>query len=855
MEKGTVYLVITSAAVVLLALLGFAIIHPDISAVIENMAAPRVPFHNDTNTAHPFLLFHNIYETPGYQHTNVNPWKTWEQSVLDSADSSLATDFSTRWDGDYVSVRAGKASDLALAYQITGNTSYADKAREALLNMGIGSAPDPQKNMTQLLGYCLAYDWVQPYLSTGDDTAIRDELAMLADKAYLGLNYNNTRRSLIKAVDYHLQWYPIVGIAGVTLNDYANPNNLTLSSGPYEWQQAGTNDLFVNDTLHDYDQSLVSFQWDGQGNDMLGSYKMYYTDDFMWWAQIYTHYYGRNFFDAYPDAEKAFMSEIMSSLPDHYSNNFAADGNVLYTYQGAFENLLNSQDRAAVQYYLGSVDSGLLPYSRTLIPLDAAGAGFLYTTYQDFSGVTPSPPAQASVLDYNSSYQVFRGSWKNDSEWMGLITYDTNTLSNRNNAHHDQLSFEYYGRGDLLLADAGENRAVLDKSYGTFEIDHNTVAFEDPKSPFSTSPWSNSTARGIFKGSDRGLVTPSNISSIVEAPWMELVDSNVTVTKVVKDSQYTSMPLSSKIGYERCVLFPEKEYFVVIDRLEGSEPWTYRSVFRPTSLNIVPTADKDGDKTYSEDEIGYVKGNLTIGNTPSSWLYMPYKAEISSGLTTNQITWATTNPYGRDVELLIYTVPSSEVLTEKYVGRISGYNAPNEVYSPDVIFRSGPTDSLYRATVLLSRYSSQPQKIPQTLQVTGNGNAMAVESRGYTDYIYTGKGSSTFGAFSTDADILFARDTDGSLDEYTILSGKYVNYNNKPLIDSNTTLGYLTLKQDDNKLTFIVKAGKSTQIKLYPVSPLRTAQIKMDGQLYSYKPIDDGGLMIDISSGEHTFEI
>jgi len=175
------------------------------------------------NAEHPFLLFHDINETPGYQHSDEDPWKTWEQRILRSANSSLDTDFSSRWEGDYVSVRAGKASDLALAYQITGNASYAGKAREALMNMGLGDSPDAQKNMSQLLGYCLAYDWVQPYLTRDDDEAIRDGLAILADKAYRGLNYDNTRRSLIKTVDYHMQWYPILGIAGVTLSDYTNP--------------------------------------------------------------------------------------------------------------------------------------------------------------------------------------------------------------------------------------------------------------------------------------------------------------------------------------------------------------------------------------------------------------------------------------------------------------------------------------------------------------------------------------------------------------------------------------------------------------------------------------------------------
>ena len=260
MGKGTIYIAIMTLLAILLVLAGFLMLHPEKSPYSGNTTIIKIPYHNATNAVHPFLLFHDIAETPGYQHNNTDPWMSWQKTVLNSANASLATDFSSTWDGDYVSTRAEDARDLALAYQITGNTTYADKARQSLLNMGLGEAPDAQKNMSRLLGYCLAYDWVQPYLSTSDDMAIRDSLATLADTDYQGLNWNNTKRSLIKTVDYHMQWYPIIGIAGVTLSDYTNPNHLPLSSGPYDWQQAGTTDLFINDSLHDYKKSLDLLQ-------------------------------------------------------------------------------------------------------------------------------------------------------------------------------------------------------------------------------------------------------------------------------------------------------------------------------------------------------------------------------------------------------------------------------------------------------------------------------------------------------------------------------------------------------------------------------------------------------------------
>ena len=47
---------------------------------------------------------------------------------------------------------------------------------------------------------------------------------------------------------------------------------------------------------------------------------------------------------------------------------------------------------------------------------------------------------------------------------------------------------------------------------------------------------------------------------------------------------------------------------------------------------------------------------------------------------------------------------------------------------------------------------------------------MKVHSSSYDDYIYTGKGNSTFATYSTDADTSFIRKT-GQTTEFTLLNG------------------------------------------------------------------------------------
>jgi len=251
---------------------------------------------------HPCLIFDNVDEIPGYQLRNLVPWSVWERSILRNADLYLDLDFSDpNWAShNKISYRSKFARELAFAYLITKDEKYAEKAKEALLNLGIGEQ-SPIIRASSLTQYGLTYDWMQLYLNKEDDMKIRDNYASLADLVYLELNSHGNNRDYIAFADYHGQAYPNLGVAGLVLSDYTNPNSLPLSSNPDNWTKAGTDYLFVNDELHSYNLPLISFGFDEEsGKSLSGAYKAYVIDDFLWWFQIYSHYYNRNIFNDYP---------------------------------------------------------------------------------------------------------------------------------------------------------------------------------------------------------------------------------------------------------------------------------------------------------------------------------------------------------------------------------------------------------------------------------------------------------------------------------------------------------------------------------------------------------------------------
>jgi hypothetical protein len=327
---------------------------------------------------------------------------------------------------------------------------------------------------------------------------------------------------------------------------------------------------------------------------------------------------------------------------------------------------------------------------------------------------------------------------------------------------------------------------------------------------------------------------------------MEFFQSGATITNVVGSDWATPSGLSSPVRYARSILFPNKEYFVLIDRLEGTEPWIYRTIFRPTSLSLVPST--------STNTVGHVEGSLNVGGTAFNWLGLPYKVETLTGISTNSIKWTTRNPYGNNVNLEVFTSPAAEVRVEKLVGRIAGYDEQAEVFSPVISFRSPEAYNLFRVTALLSRYDGEPARSPSALTVTGQGSGVQVHTSSEDDYIYTGTGSSSFGPFSTDAATFYGRVITRPRN-YTLIGGSYLNYSGSSLLRWDSGIDSITCTADADRLSMDIRTSS-------PGAAVSISQIRQDilgvtrdGAAYSEWTKTSDILTVTPGQGEHLIGI
>jgi len=225
---------------------------------------------------------------------------------------------------------------------------------------------------------------------------------------------------------------------------------------------------------------------------------------------------------------------------------------------------------------------------------DLSESGFVtrsvaYFTYPDTSGYSPTEPSSTSYLNSDAVLQVFRESWDNTSSWLSFTTWNKTTQSNRNMGHDDQLNFEYYDKGDYLIADSGE---VKNRVFGYGPISskgHNIIQINDS---------AKSTPSGVNKGSWGTLTTPAPSDLSLSNNIFEFAEADLNWNEFEDETS-----LTNPIKWRRTILFPNKEYFIVLDYLNNSVQREIDSLLHLTSFSYDESYDDTDSFSSGTDKI------------------------------------------------------------------------------------------------------------------------------------------------------------------------------------------------------------------------------------------------------------
>lgn len=843
-----------------------------------------------TYGSHPYMLFRNISEVPGFQHREEVPWSTYEIAIKSSADG-------------------GSTLNSALWYHICSNsggagcTNYANTTITNLYNLASTSA-----ERTSYAGeYAIAYDLIAGTKDTGDttltsaiDETIRDKFAGMANKSVsLAVTSNPTDINVNEILFYR---YYYVWIISEVLHDY-DTTGKNLQYGVSDWNRMGGYDTFVLDeyntelatTSRGYSSTPGMTYWyinKSGGQPLQGSYEVYYGDLQSRIPLLYNQTHG-NIFTAYPDWEKYWVHPVYMRLPNGYQPNLITNGNTIMNFWISGIEWLSPENRAYSRYSnaiaLKNYNNALLPYSK----YDGISSFVKYLTQDNLTSEPYYHPSDKNWL--TPTYVTFRTAWNETCDFISTYTQSISVPSNRFNSNTWKFSTEYYSHGDLVIADMGELKHTfwlsnLSLIYTT-KLGHNTIQLVDPTGTacgfgptygvLGGSSWINS-------GSDFQTQIGSSALGYTEGTTYSrsrgaACGDSAPYTCLDGGSSYPPYFRAScteRVWWTRKIVTPENEYMVVIDRVNSSSvDWIYKNFWSLTSFDITPTTC---GSTYcpllgKNTANGYVHGDLIIGSIPFDWDALetnPRAVDKIAGVqdgtadwsvietyagNSDTISWNTINPYGDEISTKMFTAPVANISVAKWFTRVGGYEVESEVQNPHVFFSSDSGKDLYRITVFISDWTNTTTpRIAEEVPVTGNGTSVKITSPtgDKIDYIYEGRGESTFGNYQTDADFALIRENESETPfSFTLRNGTYLVKSGGDVFGSDTRLNYVSTITKENGTRFNVSGTGTATVTFYDiVTPL---VVKEDGAAQTEGvdwSMDGNNLTIITSLSEHVIE-
>lgn len=410
---------------------------------------------------------------------------------------------------------------LAFAYILTEDEQYAEKALEGLslidVNGNWGGSNNYYAHADPLTFYCETYDMLKGanYPFGGNETYIRESIGYKADEFHY-----NWLITYLYTNNWRIRYFAALGTAALTL-----PDN------------------FFAEYWHDHAETEVrgifqDYQCVGDGAWAEGPYY------FMYSAQVYLPYLIP--FHHYVTGADLINETIVQAshdwswkirMPDSRRPNYE-DSHLHYFFSHWFAPI-STNNSEIYQWDFQSIPEGSNLYADNYWIPDAI-------SYYDDTLPAQEPDIEPTVFMPEAGNMVFRSGWGAEDIYLFMIgEHGAARVNGQGHDHPDATSFLLYAYDEYLGLDAGyvswNHRTYVNKAKN-----HNLILVDGQGPPSPTS-----SAAGD-------------------------VDAYLTSFHDLGNLQYCEVSANyQNADIVRSVLFVDKEYFIIRDRLESSNNRTY----------------------------------------------------------------------------------------------------------------------------------------------------------------------------------------------------------------------------------------------------------------------------------------
>jgi len=703
---------------------------------------------------HPYL-FGNIKKAPGWKRAGKKPFADFWGVVEQAAKAKKAECYFLRGPVTGAVVHAGGRAHeaevmfnpavLGLMWLRTGKKEFLEAARKELAKIQPRRGRDNRTGECEvlarfLLRYSLLFDFVAQRLRKKERRATVEALCGYARTcADEFLRSRNSHRRLMLGA--------ALGVAALALaNEKGVPKDELKS-----WLRLATVGLFEDDP-YKWPEGLKPALPRGSiggpcnygGYCRIGGYRSYWTGLLSKWLLVYHLATGRNPFKDYPTS-RALLEPLWLAMPTRHSPQ-------QNTRLGGFEHdffilwkLMSQQERSALRWYMQQDPA--IP-DRPRFTYGDVWNSIFWALYYPHK-LPKEKMNWCSFFDPKAEVCIFRQNWDKDALWLSFYAFSYPIGSHRDMCHNDNMSFEICALGDYLVCDPGEVKGRM-RGYGpVMGHGHNILLID------GLAPVKEDITEQYYR-----FVDAARFCGHIIAPCFEAVSARMKIThteyraeKVVveeKGRELNAKKLEKPLTWQRAVLFPSREYFVIVDRVKAVKKHHLTFLLHLSSLNYEPTRGANaghvlGELRLCNKKVDWLKGDQL--NASRQWLWL-----WSQKSTPLEALWQTVSIYRKKVYLHIISVPEGEVKVGRMWGHIpqtrfaKGESA--EVDHP-LVGITNHTKELWRITVLFpSRKKTAPR---YKIKKCAGGLLLTLEFGGHKDLIFAGsagEGGVAFNGFA-----------------------------------------------------------------------------------------------------------